>query len=303
MSRVFEALKRVGEEKESSERFGSRHEPAGDKTPAQEGLLPGWDSSVDHPSLTVPSQIYNGRKRWRERIEEFLFGWNLRRFKTHPLVALEKGSPAAEQYKILREQVKKLCSEPGARFLAVTSPVKGDGKTTVAANLAAAIALHYEEQVLLIDADLRNPSIHSYFGVKPTPGLADYLSSNSSTDLMSYVQDTFVRGVRILPAGKPSLLSSELLAKEKMRNLIKEIPSKLPGHQVIVDTPPVLTTPDPLVLARHVDGIIVVIRSRKTPRDCLLKTITSLGSNKVLGVILNDAELGMASRHYYRKRS
>jgi Mrp family chromosome partitioning ATPase len=120
---------------------------------------------------------------------------------------------------------------------------------------------------------------------------------------MSYVQDTFVRGVRILPAGKPSLLSSELLAKEKMRNLIKEIPLKLPGHQVIVDTSPVLTTPDPLVLARHVDGIIVVIRARKTPRDCLLKAITSLGSNKVVGVILNDAELGMASKHYYPKRS
>jgi protein-tyrosine kinase len=296
MSRVSGALQRATEERKQlipkavdDQEYGVEKIKDGNSTSGTNG---------QSPLITLPD-FHLEAKPWRERIEDFLFGWGLRRFKTHPLVVLERGSPAAEQYKILREQIRKLSSSPGARFFAVTSSIKGEGKTTVAANLAAAIALDSEEQVLLIDADLRKPSIHSYFGIKPTPGLADYLSSNSRADLMSYVQDTFLRGVRILPAGNPSLLSSELLAKEKMRSLMKEIPSKLPGHQIIVDTSPVLLTPDPLVLARQVDGIIVVIRAGKTPRDCLSKAIKSLDSNKLMGVVLNGAGLGMASKYYH----
>lgn len=300
MSRVSEALQRASEESphpipksvDEREHWVEKNKE-GNSTAKANGRS---------PLITLP-EFHSETKPWlRERIEEFLFGWDLRSFKAHPLAALEKGSTAAEQYKILREQVRKLCSKPELRSLAVTSPIKGDGKTTVAVNLAAAIALDYEEQVLLIDADLRNPSIHSYFGVKPTPGLADYLTSNS-TDIMSYVQDTSLRGLRILPAGKSSNVSSELLATERMKSLVKEIPSKLPGHLIIMDTSAILSTPDPLVLARQVAGIIVVIRAGKTPRDYLLKAVKSLGSDKLMGVILNGAELGRASKYNHRKRS
>jgi protein-tyrosine kinase len=300
MSRVSEALQRATEEGER--RFPKAVDELQHWIEKNKDGIFTARADARSPLIMLP-QFHLGTKPWRERLEEFLFGWDLRRLKTHPLVALEKVSPAAEQYKILREQVRKLCGERGVRCLAVTSPIEGDGKTTVAANLAAAIALDSEEQVLLIDADLRKPSIHSYFGVRPTPGLADYLSSNSDTDLMSYVQDTFLPGVRILPAGKPSLLSSELLAREKMKSLVKEIPLKLPGHQIVVDTSPVLSTPDPLVLARQVDGMIVVIRAGKTPRDCLSKAIKSLSSNKVIGVVLNGAELGMTSKYHHTKGS
>ena len=108
-------------------------------------------------------QATNGSKSWRETIEELVFGWDLGRYATHPIVALEEESPASEQYKILREQLKRLRTEAGIRTIAITSPVKRDGKTTVAVNLAASIALEYEEKVLLIDADLRAPSVHRYF--------------------------------------------------------------------------------------------------------------------------------------------
>jgi capsular exopolysaccharide synthesis family protein len=227
------------------------------------------------------------------------FGRALSDSKEYQLFALAQNSPAGEQYKILREQIRKICGDGRVRCLAVTSPIKADGKTTVAANLAASMALDYEQQVLLIDADLRSPSIHRFFGINPSPGLADYLSSTSAIDVESYVQSTSLAGLRVLPAGKSSPFSSELLATERMKNFVSEIPVRFPGHHVIVDTSPVLSTPDPLVVGRLVDGIIVVVRAGKTPRACLADALTSLGSNKVVGLVLNGAELGTTSRYYY----
>ena len=234
-----------------------------------------------------------------KRIQRLVFGRGLEKIKEFPLVFQEKNSRAGEQYKILREQIKKIDNEEGGRLLAIMSPVKGDGKSTVAANLAAAIALDHEQQVLLIDADLRCPSIHNFFGIKSTPGLADYLSSESRSNLMSYVQNTSLHGLRVLPAGRPTNLSSELLATEKMKTLLKEIPVKFPGHQVIIDTSPVLSTPDPLVLAQLVDKIVMVIRAGTTPRECWSAAIKSLGSDRVKGVILNGADFGPTSKYYY----
>jgi capsular exopolysaccharide synthesis family protein len=255
-------------------------------------------SNGKSPVITSSELRSAPKRRLRERIEDLLFGRDLRELKAHSLVSLEK-SPAGGQYKILREQIKKITSESGSRILAVTSPLKGDGKSTVAANLAATIALDYEQQVLVIDGDLRGPSIHQFFGVESTPGLVEYLSSDSDTDGMSYIQNTSISGLRIFTAGKPSIHSSELLAKERMKALIREIRARLPGHLIIVDTSPILSTPDPFVLAQQVDAIVMVIRAGKTPRDCLSEAIKSLGSNKVIGLILNGAELGTAAQYYY----
>jgi capsular exopolysaccharide synthesis family protein len=298
MSRVFEALRNIPEKAQGTgaktlgPEWGRRDEPI------REGPTPVLTDSIASSRIEFP-YLEAWPLSWREKIEGFLSGWNLRRRKKYPIVALEKGSPAAEQYKILREQVMKGQAESGARCVSVTSPVKGDGKTSVAVNLAAAIALRYEEQVLLIDGDLRSPEIHRYFGIQPTPGLAEYLSSSSNGDVMSYVQDTFLPSLRILPAGNRSDVSSELLAKEKMKNLLHEIRSRFPGYQIIIDTPPVLSTPDPLVLAKQMEGIIMVIRAGKTPRDYLFKALRSLNSGKLIGIVLNHVDVGMASKYYY----
>jgi hypothetical protein len=177
----------------------------------------------------------NGRVKPRRRtfgnwIEKCLLGRDTDALRARPLLALEEYSPAGEQYKILREQIKKIASERGSRILAVTSPLKGDGKSTVAANLAATIALDYEQQVLVIDGDLRGPSIHQFFGIESTPGLVEYLTSDSGTDGMSYIQKTSISGLRIFTAGKSSIHASELLAKERMKALMREIRAGLPDH-------------------------------------------------------------------------
>jgi capsular exopolysaccharide family len=302
MSRVFEALLKAGQEKTlQPEGIAEiiKETPSIEKTQATPEIHLGLNGKTHNAQLAVPSVDPTGNT-WRERVQELFFGWDLRRYTNFPLVALEKDSAASEQYKILREQIKRLGREAEMRMFSVTSAVKRDGKSTVAVNLAAALALDYEENVLLIDADLRAPSVHRYFQLNPSPGLSEYLSSDSSpADVRSLVQETFLPGLSVLPAGRPTNYSSELLAKDKMRKLMEEIRRRFPGSYIVVDTPPILSTPDPLVIARHVDGVLMVVRARRTPRDYVLKSIQMLNSTKLIGVVLNGADLGMASKYYY----
>jgi protein-tyrosine kinase len=309
MSRVFEALTKAAVTKQRQAEWPVEEvestvttEPAIQEkrpTPGQYFRANGSANGTVHETHELYPEVTNGEKSWRERIEEWLLGWDLRRYNSYPIVALEKESPGSEQYKILREQVKRLRVESGVRNFSVTSAVKRDGKTTVAVNLAAALSLDYEEQVLLIDGDLRAPAIHRYFNAVQSPGLTDYLGSDSKMNLKSLVRETFLPGLRILPAGKPSHLASELLAKERMSEITEKARVEFPGHHIIIDSPPVLSTPDPLIIARYVDAVLVVVRAGKTPRDYLTKALQSLNSTKVMGVVLNGADLGIASKYYY----
>jgi protein-tyrosine kinase len=310
MSRVFEALARAGEEKRvqvarGAEMVGSTvtvEMPVEEKKSTPEPYSNAGISKTNG-AIRETHELYpvvtNGEKTWREKIEEWLFGWSLQHYNSYPIVALEKESPGSEQYKMLREQIKRLRAESGIRNFSITSPVKRDGKTTVAVNLAAALSLDYEEKVLLIDGDLRAPSIHRYFNTRESPGLADYLASGAKMNLKNIVQRTFVPGLHILSAGRPSHLASELLAKERMKQVLEEAQAEFAGHHIIIDSPPILSTPDPLVIARHVDGVLLVMRAGKTPRDYLTKALQSLNSTKVMGVVLNGADLGIASKYYY----
>jgi len=312
MSRVFEALAKASEVKKHQSEW-----PVEDREiivplktgidgerPTPEPYFRG-NGTVNRTNGTVSQThelypgVITGEKPWLEKIEDCLIGWGLGGYNSYPIVALEKESPGSEQYKMLREQLKRLRVESGIRSFTITSPVKRDGKTTVAVNLAAVLSLDYEESVLLIDGDLRAPNIHRYFNAPQSPGLTDYLGSDLQMNLKSLVQDTFLPGLRILPSGKPSHLASELLAKERMKKVIEQAHAQFPGHQIIIDSPPVLSTPDPLVIARHVDGVLVVVRAGKTPRDYLTKALQLLNSSRVLGVVLNGADLGIASKYYY----
>jgi protein-tyrosine kinase len=308
MSRVFEALTKAAEAKQRQAEWPVEtiESTVNAETPVEEASSNGEQSlKVNGAFGRTSGTVYetyaqcpvatNGDKSWRDRIEEWLLGWGLCRYNSYPIAALEKESPASEQYKILREQVK----QAGIRRFSITSPVKRDGKTTVAVNLAATLSLDYEERVLLIDGDLRAPSVHKYFDAPRSPGLTDYLGSSSKMNLKNLVQETFLPGLRILSSGKPSHLASELLAKERMKQILNEAQAQFPGHRIIIDSPPILSTPDPLVIARHVDSVLLVVRAGKTPRDYLRKSIQSLNSSKVMGVVLNGADLGLSSKYYY----
>jgi protein-tyrosine kinase len=301
MSRVSDALQRAAEDKAQlgSRTVESQH---WHRTETNNGA-PATKNDNGSTPLIRSRESAPAVRSWRATIEEILFGWDLRRLKTHPLVALEKDSQAAEQYKILREQLKSLRAEAGSRSIAVTSPLKHEGKTMVAVNLAVALALGSEEHVLLIDGDLRDPEIHRYFDIHSEPGLADYLTSNSNGRLSSYIRPTSIPGLQILPAGIHSEVAPELLAKERMSRLLKEIQAAFPHGQVIIDTPPVLPTSDPLVLSREVAGVIMVVRAGRTRREYVQKAVEILNSPKLLGIVLNGTQHDISYKHYRYPRA
>jgi exopolysaccharide/PEP-CTERM locus tyrosine autokinase len=179
----------------------------------------------------------------------------------------------------------------------VTSALPGEGKSFVAANLAVSIARHINRSVLLMDCDLRRPSIHRQFGFGDTPGLSDYLSRG--VELGSLLLKTGVEHLTILPAGSPTATPSELLSSERMSDLIKEVSARYHDRLIIIDSPPPRMAAESAALARQVDGILVVVKYAGTPREMVTDLIDKLGPHKVLGAIVNNFE--MMSPYYARK--
>jgi len=203
----------------------------------------------------------------------------------------------AEQFKILRTNLLFPASGQSPRSIMVTSAMPGEGKSFVAANLAVSVALHVNRSVLLIDCDLRRPSIHRQFGFGETPGLSDYLARG--IELPSLLLKTGVDHLTILPAGRPPSNPSELLSSERMSDLIKEVSARYRDRLIIIDSPPPKLAAESGALARQVDGILVVIKYASTPRKVVTGLIDKLDPNKVLGAIVNNFE--MMSPYYARK--
>ena len=299
MSRVSDALQRAADDRVDLKRPPQDVRP---KKPEPSKVFGGAAAQPVKAPAASPPRVSVSRKSWRERFEELLFGRDLKRLDSHPLISLEKESAAAEQYRILREQVRTLRNGSAPHSISVTSPLKNDGKTTVAVNLALALALGGDEQVLLIDADLRNPDVHKYFDVPRAPGLTDYMTAGANGNLSSYVKETSYPGLRIIPGGSASDRAEELLGKERMKSLMEQLRTIYPDHQLIIDSPPVLATSDPLVLAREVAGVLMVIRAGRTRREYLKKALDTLNSPKLMGLVLNGAPSDAASRYYRNKR-
>jgi len=191
---------------------------------------------------------------------------------------------AAEQYQALRLQVERLRAVRDVRVLAISSPGLGDGKTVTAINLAAAHA--ESERVLLIDADLRRPSIGTQLRLTDVsgPGLADALS-DERLELTQIVREVDDIPFAVILAGVPSAPAHELLRSPRLDHLLQEARRRF--DLVIVDTPPLLPVSDAVVLARALDGIVVVVAANDTPRKLLEESLNLLDSSKVLGIVFN----------------
>jgi exopolysaccharide/PEP-CTERM locus tyrosine autokinase len=205
----------------------------------------------------------------------------------------------AEQFKILRTNL--LFSESGKtpRSVMVTSAVPGEGKSFVAANLAVSVARHVNWNVLLLDCDLRRPSIHKQFGFKNVTGLSDYLANG--TPLESLLLRTGIENLTILPAGKLPDNPSELLSSQRMAALLEEVAARYHDRLIILDAPPPRLTAEAGALARYVDGILVVVKYGSTPKDSVMELIGRLGRDKILGAVVNNFVAGGPRYHkkYY----
>lgn len=209
---------------------------------------------------------------------------------------LDPKSPISEQYRTIRTNVQYSSIDKELKTLMVTSSGPAEGKSTTAANLAVVFA-QLGKKVLLVDADLRKPTVHRSFGVNNLFGFTTVLTKQAT--LASTVLDTEEKDLYILTSGPIPPNPAELLSSKSMEQFIEE--AKEQFDYVLFDTPPLLAVADPQILANKVDGSIYVVFSGKTEIDQAKKAKELLlnAQSKLVGVVLNHKELKNNEYYYY----
>jgi protein-tyrosine kinase len=194
-------------------------------------------------------------------------------------------SLAAEQYRSLRTRVNAAENGRVLRTIIITSPNKGDGKSLTAANLALTMAQEFQQRVLLLDADLRRPSIHRLFGISESPGLSDVLMGGAEVeDALVTVPD---HRLTILPSGILPMHPAELLGSSMMRRVLDTLRTRF--DRILVDMPPVAPLADVAIASAMADGLLMIVRAGVTPKPAIERALSGLDMTKVLGLVLNDA--------------
>jgi len=205
---------------------------------------------------------------------------------------------ASEEYNKLRSRIITLTQ--GDKFyntLMVTSTLGEEGKTLTSLNLAINLAKGYDNTVLLVDADLRRPTLHKMLNLKPEVGLIQCLTEN--IPVSEALIKTGIGKLVVLPAGGSVSNPVELLSSNQMKELVKELKNRYPDRYVIFDTPPILPFADAQVLAPIVDGCILVVRERKAKIKDVKEAINSLHDTNIFGVVYNDACFYTRKPNYY----
>jgi capsular exopolysaccharide synthesis family protein len=198
-----------------------------------------------------------------------------------------------EQFRRLAAVLHHAQQQRQARTVMIASAVPAEGKSLTATNLALTLSGSYEKRVLLIDADLRRPSLHAVLDVPNTEGLTTILNDPRQTRLpIVMVQDN----LWLLPAGRPDPNPTSLLTSPAMRQLLADAATQF--DWVIIDTPPVGLMPDANLLAAMVDAAFVVVHAGRTPFPLVRKAVEAIGLERVLGVVLNRAARSAASAAY-----
>lgn len=204
------------------------------------------------------------------------------------LIAGNRSDPRAVSFRMLRTQVLQAMRENDWTSLAITGPSSGIGKSLIATNLAISISHEVNQTVLLVDVDLRNPTIHKYFDFAPNYGLLDYLMGEADlTDL--FVNPAFKRLV-LLPGRGSSNASSELLSSPRMTNLVKDLKGKYQSRIIIFDLPPLLNIDDAMVFLPNVDSALLVVENGKNTQSEVENSIRLLESTNLIGTVLNKAD-------------
>jgi exopolysaccharide/PEP-CTERM locus tyrosine autokinase len=205
----------------------------------------------------------------------------------------------ADLFRLLRTRI--LFPQAGAppRTILVTSALAEEGKSFVAANLAINMARHVDQHVLLVDCDLRKPTIHAKFGFNGIKGLSEYLSS--SMELSSLLLKSGVDKLTILPSGASPQNPSELISSAKMASLIQELKDRYHDRYIILDSPPPMMAPETSAIAKSVDGILLVVKYGDTSLELVEELITHLDREKIIGAVINQFSRREFRRYSYNK--
>jgi protein-tyrosine kinase len=209
------------------------------------------------------------------------------------------GSVAAEQFRFLRSQIIRPQTGEPPKTILISSSLPGEGKTFTACNLAVSIAQGLDEQVLLVDADLRNPNVHNMFGLdRPQKGLGAHLKNDEP--LSGLLRKTFLDKLTILPAGQETENPAELLSSQRMQDFIAKERERHPNRRIIFDSSPIILAPETLMIAGEVDAVFLVVLWGKTSRSRARTAQESLKEGKLKGIIFNqDPEVVRKKSYHY----
>lgn len=210
------------------------------------------------------------------------------------IVASERVLPASrEQYRRLAAALHQGNASAELAVVMIASAVAGEGKSLTAANLAITLSESYQRRVLLVDADLRRPTLHSIFNVPRSPGLTDALTA---VDDRQGCVHAITDHLSVLPAGKLTVDPIAGLTSARMRHIIGA--ARTTYTWVVIDTPPVGVLTDASLLSSMVDATILVVKADSTPYDLTKRAVDAIGADRLLGVVLNRAAL-RAHRYSY----
>lgn len=215
----------------------------------------------------------------------------------HLVSLLEPTSFEAEQYRTLRHLVEQLHKNADLHVVAITSPTNGDGKTITSINLAGSLAQAPKARVLLVEADLRRPSIVRYLGLGHASdnGLVDaILNPNLSLEKVSTSCPAF--NLTVVPAGNAPASSYEVLKSPRLEELLNEARRRY--DYIVLDTPPLIPLPDCRLLWKLVDGFLLVVAAHKTPRRLLEEAFSVLDPAKIAGLVFNGDDRPLAGYYH-----
>lgn len=209
---------------------------------------------------------------------------------------LNPTSIISEQFRTVRTNIKFAMPNKDVQTILLTSACPGDGKTTTAANVAIVFAQE-GKKVLIVDGDMRKPSLHYSFHTTNSPGFSNLLSRQWSIE--DVVKETNIKGVHLVPCGQIPSNPAELLSSSILDSLLAEMKEKY--EIIIFDAPPLLAVADAQILANKCDGTILVINTGKTTKESLVRAIEVLQTAKatILGTVLNNYKL-KKNRYMYR---
>lgn len=280
MSQIFDALNQTEAERSGSRMAGAKElleiveRKAGHSAPQSEQTV---------PSVETANQSQFQKARVAIAPQSKL------------VCILDTESLAAEKFRFLNIRLRHLQQKRSLKRILVTSSVAGEGKSTIAGNLACALAGSKQQRVLLVEGDLRRPSLSKQLGLEGLPGLSDLLETDAKASKYIYQLESL--GLWILPCGTPLSNPLEFMQPAKLGALMDELSASF--DWILVDSPPVLPFADTSIWMRLADGILLVTRPGTTAKRQLQRSLETIEQSKLIGAIMNGSKEATNNNYKY----
>jgi len=218
-------------------------------------------------------------------------------FRRNRVISAVPQHDLKDAYRMLRTRVLQGMRSNNWNSLAITGPASSCGKTLTAINLAVSLAMEVTSTVLLVDLDLRKPSIHKFFEYEPEFGINNYIFDDVPIEDILFSPS--IERLVVLPGRESINNSSEMLRSPKMLDLVNELKNRYPDRYIIVDLPPILAADDALAFSPYIDAILMVAEDGETRIEHLEKSLEVLKGAPIIGTVLNKATTSHRGYGYY----